>query len=96
MHYPDGPTELKAKINEVVVILQFPGAERLGHANGSTVVVGMVFLRLEEGPNESMGLQSAGHESGLTRCGTESMARMSGRPVTGLVGRARPWVSGRA
>jgi hypothetical protein len=74
------------------VIAQLPQAERSGHGGGSTVVVGKVLLRLEEEyPNESMCLQSAGHnESELTRCGTELMVRkVSGRSMAGLVGKGK-------
>ena len=74
------------------VIVQLPQAERLGHRNGSTVVVGKVLLRLEEEhPNESMCPQSAGqNESELLRRGTELMVRkVSGRSMTGLVGKRK-------
>jgi hypothetical protein len=106
MHYPNGPTELKRWIYEVVVavvvvIAQLPRAERLRHGNGPAVAVGKVRLRPQEDrPNESMRLQSAGHnETELIRWGTELMVRkvsVPGRPMAELVGRGkwgRAWVS---
>jgi hypothetical protein len=74
------------------VIAQLPQAEHLGQGNGSPVVVGKVLLRLEEErPNESIRLQSTGHnEPGLTECGTELMMRkVSGMSMAGLVGVGR-------
>jgi hypothetical protein len=81
------------------VVVQPPQVDRLVHGSESTVVVGKLLLRLEEGsPNENMCLQIAGRiESELTRCGMELMVRKaSGSSVAGLVGRGkwgRAWAS---